>query len=637
MLDNKPRRFLRVFFAMVSAFLSVVYVFTDRSADINSVSIALDAMNANNTGVTLTFAALSVIYYKIYQVEGKRLKTLAAVGGVVFSLCEVLGFNISHWDSMFRKNGNIISLMLDMMCLLGAFTVFNGALRALFFIIEKNKITRSGKCKWFDCNLRSFIITFGILVCLYSIYYVLFYPAISTWDSYYQIEQGMGFRQLTDENPFLHTLLMGSVIKLGTAIFGTIVHGIALYTVLQMLLVALAVSFMLAYLARRGINIWLRLITLAYFALHPVIASYSITTWKDIWISYFMLLYVILLVEIACNRENFFKSKWHIIMFILIVCGFLFTKNIGIYIFLLTLPFLWIYARKNYKQLIIITVACLLLFVLVRSVIIPQFGVTKGHVREAYSVPLQQIARTVTKHGDELSQEQKDIINEILPYDELPSLYVPKLSDNVKSELNEEAFSSNIGRYAKLWAELGLKHPKTYVESFLANTYGYWYPETKYWQISTSSYYDILYMYRDNGWNVYDENIDNYVADEAATARRDWVVNKYHALRDVPVISSVFSLAMYFWAAFIFMLICILKKKYSMLLPYTVVTAVLITCLISPVHAECRYAFLSIISLPVLASFVLQDDIDLTLKMGIENASLKNLSKKQRRAPKSEL
>ena len=624
MYNTKLRHVCACFCSILSAFLSTVYIFADRSTDIDTAGGMLSAMNGNNTAAFLVFVIVAVFFYKVYCIEGKRLKILAAIGGFIFSAMEMLGHNISCYDSIFRINNNIFTLSLDAACFFGAFCLFTGALVFLFHLVLNKRLDGKIKCKWFDCNWKSFFVVFGVLLCSYACYYFIFFPGITKWDSYYQIEQGMGFRQLTDENPFLHTLLIGSIIKLGASIFGTIADGIAVYTAIQMILISLAVSFMLMFMAKRGVNIWLRLLTLAFFALHPAIAAYSVTNWKDIWLAYFLLLYVMLLIEIAYNRELFFKSKWHVTLLILVICGFLFTKNVGIYVFLLTLPFLWIYARKNYKQLIAVTLVCLSVFMLARTVVIPQLGITKGHIREAYSVPLQQIARTVTRHGDDLTEEQKQIIDEILPYDELASLYQPNLSDNVKGALNEEVFGANRGKYLKLWIELGLKHPKTYVESFLANTYGYWYPETKYWQISKSSYYDILFMYRDNDWNVYDEDVDNYVADQSSDERRDTFVDKYNALRDVPIVSTVFSLAIYFWLALVLMLICILKKKYKMLLPFTVVMAILIICLISPVHAEYRYAFPAIISIPLLFSFSVQDDFEFTLKMGIEKSSLKS-------------
>lgn len=82
----------------------------------------------------------------------------------------------------------------------------------------------------------------------------------------------------------------------------------------------------------------------------------------------------------------------------------------------------------------------------------------------------------------------------------------------------------------------------------------------------------------------------------------------YERLRDIPGVSALFSLAGYFLAQLILLLICILKKRYAVLMPFAVITTVLLTCLISPVHAECRYAFVAIISLPVLAVFVFRDD-----------------------------
>lgn len=56
--------------------------------------------------------------------------------------------------------------------------------------------------------------------------------------------------------------------------------------------------------------------------------------------------------------------------------------------------------------------------------------------------------------------------------------YNPKLADNVKVNFLEDNFKSDPGKYISLWAAMGLRHPQIYINSFLINTYGYWYPDT---------------------------------------------------------------------------------------------------------------------------------------------------------------
>ena len=614
------KSYVRIMGAIFFSILISISLFADRSAVVSDMKGLLKALCGNGMGALCVVIGGVLIVQKVFEIKERRIVILAAIGSIIFSMCSMTGYAISTWGVLWRNNSNIFSFLLEISIFSGTFMSFYACLSLLFQWVSTCKIQScdNRQFKWFGCNCRSFFVVMGILLAFWSIYYVSFFPGIVTWDSYYQIEQGMGFRQLTDENPFLHTLIVGAFVRLGVFLFGTIPDGIALYIAFQLLLLSAATSFVLLYMAKRQIHIGFRIGVLCYFSLHPLVAAYSVTQWKDIWMAYFLLLYILLLIEISVNRQNFFSSPWRVLALIGTIIGILFSKGTGIIIFVCSLFFLWIYAKKYYKQMIAVTVACLAVFGIVREIIIPSLGIVKGHVREPLSVPLQQIARVVQKHGDDLTDEQRQIISEVLPYDRLPDLYNPKLSDPVKSELNEAVFQQNMGRYAKCWLAIGLKHPKTYLESFLANSYGYWYPETRYWQIATSSYHTVLYMYRDNGWRVYDENIENYEVSEESLARRADIVEKYHELRNIPGVSMLFSIGFYFWVSLILALLCILKKKYALLLPLCVLLAVFITCVMSPVHAECRYAYAVFLACPVLIPFVLQDNLVLTRNMGID-------------------
>ena len=85
-------------------------------------------------------------------------------------------------------------------------------------------------------------------------------------------------------------------------------------------------------------------------------------------------------------------------------------------------------------------------------------------------------------------------------------------------------------------------------------------------------------------------------------------------------------MAISFWAEFTLFLICLMKKKYRMLLPLLVPFVTWIICIFSPVIAEYRYAFPAVVCLPILAAFTLQDDLTLTGTLGIPRKKAKKQS-----------
>ena len=584
---------------LLSSFFLCIFLLTDRSLPVTSVQEMLSAMEGAQMGALCVILLGCLLFHGVFSLRIPGAGRLAALGSALFTLCEALGYHIYHYDSLLRPQTNLFSLALDFACLVGAFLLFYSLLMLIFRFVTTytfSQATTPRGERWFGDNLRSFLLYFSIpfVICLGL--QLFFHPGIITWDSYVMIEEGLGNRPLTDRNPFLLTLFMKVVIDLGTKLFGSLSGGIALFTLLQTLFVCLTTAFTMTYLARRRLHLGLRIGVFCYFVLHPAIACYSVTIWKDIWLSYFVLLYVLFLLEILTNPENFFRKKSHFVALALVILGFLFSKNTGIALFLVTAPFLLWKGRAHLKPLLCVVLLCLCLLGIVRFAVIPGFGIQSGSLGDPMSVPLQQIARTCVRAEDSLTPEQIAVISEILPYEDLPEYYDPTISDMVKMYFSEENFSHNPGRYIALWVELGKTHPRIYLESFLANSCGYWYPGVIYWQVTAGS---------------------PYPAETTLYGLRHYFVHLYEMLQTVPCISTLLSTALPFWACFVLYLICLLKKKKTLGLPLLVVLITWVLCIFSPVIAEYRYAFPAVLLLPVLTAFTLQDDLYPAESMGI--------------------
>ena len=62
-------------------------------------------------------------------------------------------------------------------------------------------------------------------------------------------------------------------------------------------------------MAKKNVDIRIRIGTLIFYAFYPVNGLYSITMWKDIPFAMIMTLFTITMTEIATNKEQFFKFK----------------------------------------------------------------------------------------------------------------------------------------------------------------------------------------------------------------------------------------------------------------------------------------------------------------------------------------
>jgi|GEM_PF-2365745 len=603
--------FVRNLLTAVSA-LCIALLFTaNRGLRITCREDLLPALNGNSI-LSVPLFCLFFVFIRKTLPAVKRAGTGAFLCAALFALCELIGYPIKNFGRLYHGSFGISLVLFNLVVFLGCFTLF---LLCLSFVFEKlfhpdfDAKVKNIRPKIGTLQLdflwngkKAFFITAGCLLVCWSLYYILFFPGIVTWDSYYQIMQGLFFRPLTDENPFLHTLIQGRIIALGRFLFGTINHGIALASFLQMSCMACIVSFIVQKMKKLGLPSAVCLSALLFYAFHPLFGAYSVTLWKDIWMAAFLVLYAILLIEACMDIEAFVKKKINWFLLFGVVLAIFFSKGTGIALLVLSYPSVFFVLRKKRLPMLMVFVAGLAVYLVVRSTVIPALGIRKGYIREPLSVPMQQIARTVTYHDGDLTAEQKKIIGEILPYEQLAELYNPILSDSVKGTFNGEAFTESPWRYTKVWLTLGVKHPKTYAESLLCNSHGYWYPEAEKNGISNQSYYFMLQMYKNNGWQVYDKDIEAYTDNRPLKEGTAYMLNN---IKRVPVLTVLLSIAACFWVSLVCFVAAMRKKRYYTLPVHTVMFAVFLTCICSPVHSETRYAYAVFLGLPVTLCFSL--------------------------------
>lgn len=99
------------------------------------------------------------------------------------------------------------------------------------------------------------------------------------------------------------------------------------------------------------------------------------------------------------------------------------------------------------------------------------YDIQKGSVKEMLSLPFQQTARYIVNHGDEISEEERQVIDRILDYNSLAQNYNPILSDAVKTTFKQESTQREMFEYFCVWGESVLSSPiylyKCYNESKL--------------------------------------------------------------------------------------------------------------------------------------------------------------------------
>lgn len=471
--------------------------------------------------------------------------------------------------------------------------MFYNILMLLFVkVFSKIKTLKNREFKFFTNNKKSFFIIALIIFLLYLPYFLNEYPGIISTDSVTEMSTALfSMNGMVNHHPVFHIAIISIFMNIGKAL-NNYNLGIALYSIFQMICTAFTFSFVLYYMAKKNVNFYIRLLCLVIFALYPPFANFAITMWKDVPFGLSMVLYTICMVELATNKE-FLKDIKNKIFFILVMMLVILFRNNGIYVVILSIPFMIFFVKDSRKSMIIISILIIGMYAIFKGPIFGLLNIKDGPIREALSVPLQQIARTVKYRGSELTDEEKEEINIYMPVEKIGDLYYPLISDNVKDTLNNEAVKENKTDFIKLWLRLLVKYPKEYVESFLSGSYGYWYPEAKNWVI----------------WE-FDKNESYELGREALQIdiEKSPIINSVllskmiHAINYTSItgVSGIFSIGLTFFATVTMLMYVIYKKKYKLILAYVPVMSLWLTTIASPVWCEYRYIYSLFTCAPIL-------------------------------------
>ena len=544
----------------------------------------------------LLFALLIMFFKKAFfrdDIEKQGKKVFKVILALLFSFFMVFGYSyykINSWDMIFE---NTFQLFKATIVFIGYYILFRAIINYLFDIlfpkISTSKLKETtNKVYNFIFIKHSFIMPLVIILICWLPYLIAYYPGILGADQSNQVKQFLGYdipewsasnsTKLIDENvkitnhhPVLHTIGIGLCAKLGLAI-GNVNFGIFIFTLMQYILLGIALANIINFMKKLKVPYWIKVLSLLLFAC-------------------LIILYVIRLYELiksSNNKKLTIKNCIGIIILSLLVCLF---RNNGIYAIVLSLPFVAIIDKLNRKQILISSITVLIIYQLIISVILPLFKIPNSGIREMLSVPFQQTARYVKEHGDEVTEEEKQIIDKILDYDTLAERYDPLLSDPVKRDYNKNATTEDLINYFKVWFAQFLKHPTTYIQATMNNVYGYFYPETNLRQYN---YYMVNSIEDINEI----ENFDYGYIDELQ-GERHFIKGIASIITKFPGISWTMNIAFNVWLIMIIFVYLIYSKKNRYIIYLLPFISIILVCILSPVNAAYRYSISFIFGMPL--------------------------------------
>ena len=449
---------------------------------------------------------------------------------------------------------------------------------------------------------RMLLISWGIIFVCWIPVFLAYFPGIMSYDSNRQFTEAYG-AIFWDLQPIFHTLMIRGALLLGQAM-GGYEWGVAIYSLLQMLVLSFAIAFSLSFVyeltKKRSISVLLAV----FFGVFPVFSVLALCVTKDIFFSSFFLCLCVL------SMKRFLKKPKKPILYDLgmLGCGImmcLFRKN-GIYGFAL-FAVLYVIAMK--KERLRILILCLITlaaaFGSVRLVRLAVNG-APGPKIEMYSVPIQQMARVAYYQRELLTDEELNTLENYIVGSTTTDSFNVSLADGPKFNANAEAWLDT-KQMLKDWSYFAKKYPNDYLDAPLGLTAGYWFPD----DISISQY---LGYGRENRRGL----IETFNASKPIEAYFEGVESKSYLpgleyfLEGIvsdeqylnwPLVSALFRPANYCWLMILFFGILLYQKRYRAFAAASLQLTYYCTVLLGPV-ANIRYVFQIMIGLPALMAFV---------------------------------
>lgn len=554
-------------------------------------------LNNGILGSFLIFVFIYIIFKKYYRVGNKYTKILA----FLFSVFMIFGKSYMLYGNTDLIFGDFLVLILSIIAFVGYYSIFRLCLDNLFDILNRKRLKESTNKILVLFKKHPFIFSLIVILLCWLPYIIAFYPIILSPDPTYQIKQFFGIYSkyneisipldksvlITNHHPVLHTLLIGGCLKLGT-IIGNDNLGLFFYSFIQLSFLAITLAYTIKYMiTKMNLNNIIAFLLLIFYSLVPLFPLYSMSGVKDVIFSTFVIWFLVCMHKVLSSKECKFNIGFYLLFLFVMIMITLFRNN-GIFLIILTFPFLIFAMKKQWKIYLFLFVSVFVFNACYNNIILPAFKVTPGSIREALSIPFQQSARVVKYYGDELDVSDINAIDKILTYDSLGDRYNPELADPVKDKFNKYANSKDLLVYFKSWSKLLFKYPVTYINATINNTYGYFYPEKNYWYI----------YYRYNDRIVRDDGFD-YHFNSLEKTREKLTVNAM-MFPKYPVIGLLANVGFYTWLVFIMLFYSMYTKNFKKIVLYLPALVSILVCVASPANTYFRYVLPYVFSMPLM-------------------------------------
>lgn len=526
------------------------------------------------------------------------------VFAAVFSLILLLGHSFWVCNSYALLTANRSCILLALFSLAGLTGLTVNLLRWAKYGCRRLMAAQVRLPKLWDRH--PFLFPFAVIFLLWLPYAVLKYPGGIDFDSYYQLLEPLGLFPLTNHWPVASSTFFAGCYLLGKTLFGSNNAGLFTIVVLQALFCAACMARSLKAMHRLRLNNGLLVLTLAAYSLATIFSRYTTSMGKDCLFACALLLCLSLLAELLLGAYPASPGSLVRLAAACLLLGVLRSNGPHLLLALLMVlvPVALLRRRKAGGPLMGKVIAavgaafCLCLCYL--NLLLPALGIPGTSTGEALSLPLMQTARYVKYCPEDVTEEERQIIDQVVDYDQLPDAYREHLGDYVKGLYRGDGES--LARYFTVWLRQGLRHPEVYFSATFNNVYGYFYPGARETSMGIYMQYD----------PVSDAPVQLFSLPEEAAARRAERLDKLSdfilAFENFPLFYPVCNGPVQVWLALYLALAALCQRRARLLILLVPSVVSVLICVAGPTffHNGLRYALPVIFANPFLFSICLQ-------------------------------
>lgn len=435
-------------------------------------------MRSGAFGAVLLFACF-VPVRRAYERHSPRALGFGVAFALVFLFCLGVGSELTVYERLLPGMGSLVRrLAVPVLAapLLGALASYAFAFRP------------AAQRRGFAVPYTAYFLLFALC---YGAVLLAFYPGVVTYDFEHEIAQFQS-GAYDAAHPVFHTLFLGALYALGETLFGSMTAGAALYSAVQLLLLAAMYAGAMVFVQRRVASRGVVLALTACFALLPFHGVLAVSTAKDPLFAGLCVLLCVQLWGLAESPEAFWASRLRVAAFALCSLGLALLRRNGAFAFLPACLALPVLCRERRRAASLLCAATLAVCLLAPHGLEALLGARKAPGSEMMSVPCQQLMRTAARGG--VTDEE---LAELSPwFSGHPELYRAHNADPAKGgNFDYARYQADPGAFLDMYLRYARAYPRVYLEAFLENCAGLWNPgDTSHSHAVDGEEYDFVYL-----------------------------------------------------------------------------------------------------------------------------------------------